>query len=67
MATKKSGGKWIQKAVGKNVGGLHKSLGVKPGVKIPKSKITAAAKKGGKVGKQARLALTLGKFKKKGK
>jgi hypothetical protein len=49
---------WIAKAT-KNKGGLHKSLGVAQGKKIPKGKIVAAAKKGGKVGKQARLAETL--------
>ena len=57
MAAK--GGKWIQKAVGKNPGGLHKSLGVAKGKKIPAGKLAAAAKKSGKVGKQARLAQTL--------
>ena len=56
---------WIADAT-KNKGGLHRSLGVPEGEKIPKSKIDAAAKKGGKVGKQARLAKTLGKMGKKG-
>jgi len=55
---------WIASAT-KNKGGLHKSLGIKAGQKIPASKIKAAAKKGGKVGKQARLAETLGKLRKK--
>jgi hypothetical protein len=55
--------RWIQKAT-KNKGGLHRSLGVPAGQKIPKSKIAAAAKKGGKVGKQAKLAQTLSKMKK---
>jgi hypothetical protein len=32
------------------------------GKKIPASKVAAAAKKGGKVGKQARLAQTLSKM-----
>ncbi len=62
--TKKKKGKWIQAAVGKNVGGLHRSLGIQAGKPIPKSKIAEAAKKGGKVGKQARLALVLARFKK---
>lgn len=53
---------WIKKAVGKDPGGLHKSLGIAQGKKIPKSKIKAAAKRKGKVGKQARLAETLEKF-----
>lgn len=54
---------WIASAT-KNKGGLHKSLGVPKGKKIPANKIAAAAKKGGKVGKQARLAQTLKGFKK---
>jgi hypothetical protein len=49
---------WIAGAV-KNKGGLHRSLGVPEGQKIPSSKIEAAAKQKGKVGKQARLAKTL--------
>lgn len=52
---------WIAGAT-KNKGGLHRSLGAPRGTKIPVSKITAAAKKGGRVGKQARLAETLGKL-----
>lgn len=56
--------KWIQKAIGKP-GALHAQLGVPKGEKIPKSKLDAAAKKGGKLGKRARLAQTLGKMKKK--
>ena len=54
--------KWISKL---KKGGLHKSLGVKKGKKIPKSRIRAAAAKGGKVGKQARAALTLAKLRKR--
>jgi hypothetical protein len=37
---------------------------VPQGERIPKSAILSAAKKGGKVGQRARLAKTLGKFKK---
>ena len=55
---RRSGGKWIQTAI-KNPGALRKSLGVKKGQKIPHSKLQAAAKKGGKTGQRARLALTL--------
>lgn len=51
-------GKWIGEAT-KNKGGLHRSLGVPEGQKIPASKVSEAAKRGGKVGKQARLAKTL--------
>ncbi len=49
---------WIQKAI-KKPGALHKELGVKAGKKIPARKLNAAAKKGGKEGKRARLAKTL--------
>ena len=55
--------KWIQKAI-KKPGALHKELGVPADKKIPKSKIKAAAKKRGKLGKRARLAETLSKMKK---
>lgn len=57
---------WIHSALaGKNSkGALHRALGVKKGEKIPKAKVAAAAKKPGKVGKEARLAQTLSKFKK---
>jgi hypothetical protein len=44
---------------------LHKQLGVSQGEKIPTDKLAAAAKKGGKVGQRARLAMTLKKLKKK--
>jgi hypothetical protein len=52
---------WIAGAI-EHPGGLHESLGIPQGQKIPKSKIKAAAGKGGKVGKQARLAETLAKM-----
>jgi hypothetical protein len=58
--------KWIQKAI-KKPGALRKEMGVKKGEKIPKAKLKAAAKKPGKMGQRARLAMTLGKMKKKGK
>jgi len=61
MAEKK---KWIQKAV-KHPGALHEQLGVPKGQKIPKAKLAAAAKKGGKLGQRARLAETLGKMHRK--
>jgi len=54
--------KWIQSAI-KKPGSLRKTLGVKKGEKIPESKLKAAAKKKGKTGKRARLAITLRKFK----
>jgi hypothetical protein len=50
--------KWIQGAV-KKPGQLHRDLGVAAGKKIPASTLQAAAKKPGKVGQRARLALTL--------
>jgi len=55
--------KWIQKAI-KKPGALHKELGVPAGKKIPSSKLAAAAKKPGKMGKRARLAETLKSLKK---
>lgn len=53
---------WIQKAI-KKPGALRKELGIKKGEKIPKSKLDAAANKGGKLGQRARLAKTLKGFK----
>ena len=54
---------WIAGAT-KNKGALHRALGVPEGKTIPKSKVAAAAKAPGKLGKEARLAQTLGKMKK---
>lgn len=50
--------KWIQGAI-KHEGALHKELGIKQDKKIPKKTLAKAAKKGGKLGKRARLAMTL--------
>lgn len=55
--------KWIQGAI-KKPGALRASLGVKKGEKIPQAKLKAAAKKGGKLGQRARLAITLSKMRK---
>ena len=55
--------KWIQKAI-KKPGSLRKALGVKAGEKISAKKLSAAAKKTGKIGQRARLAQTLKGFKK---
>ena len=55
MAEKKM---WIKDAI-KKPGALKKELHVKKGEKIPAKKLKAAAKKGGKEGKRARLAQTL--------
>ena len=53
--------KWIQGAI-KHPGALHKQLKVPEGQKIPESKLKAAEKKGGLVGKRAQLAETLGRM-----
>lgn len=54
--------KFIQEAI-KHPGALRKELGVsKKTGKIPVKKLTAAAKKGGVLGKRARLAVTLKSF-----
>ena len=59
----KKGG-WIDSAI-KKPGALREQLGIKKGKTIPKATLAAAAKKGGKLGQRARLAITLGKMKKK--
>ena len=46
----------------KHPGALHRQLGVAQGKKIPRAKLVAAAKKGGKLGQRARLAKTLAGF-----
>ena len=45
-------------------GALHEQMGVPAGEVIPKKKLAKAAKAGGKLGKRARLAETLGKLRK---
>lgn len=50
---------WIADAVGSNKGALHRELGVPESKKIPASKLAAAAKSPGLLGKRARLAKTL--------
>jgi hypothetical protein len=59
-----AGKNWIKGAI-KKPGQLHRDLGVPIGKKIPRSKIVAAAKKGGKTGQRARFALTLSHLRKK--
>lgn len=54
---------WIKSAISKP-GALRSALKVKAGAKIPAKKLAAAAKKPGKVGQRARLAMTLKSFKK---
>lgn len=53
--------KWIQ-SIGIKKGALHKELGIPQGEKIPASELSAAAKKGGTLGRRARLAKTLEGF-----
>ena len=57
--------KWIVGAI-RHPGALRRSLHVKAGKNIPKGKLQKAAKKGGVLGRRARLALTLSKMRKKG-
>jgi hypothetical protein len=56
--------KWIQKALSKkgSKGKLHRKLGIPEEKKIPASRLKAAEKKGGKIGKEAHLAETLKKL-----
>lgn len=56
--------KWIQNAI-KKPGALHEELGIAKDKKIPEAKLKSAEKKGGKLGKRARLAETLKKLRKK--
>lgn len=52
--------KWIQKAVSKHPGALHKELHVKKGEKIPAKKLEKAAHSDNpKLAKRASLAKTL--------
>ena len=45
-------------------GGLHKDLGIPIGEKIPQGRLHNAANQGGKVGRRARVAITLEGLKK---
>lgn len=56
--------KWIAKAI-EHPGALRRQLGTPEGKNIPRGKLEAAAKKGGALGKRARLAMTLSKLRKK--
>lgn len=53
---------WIKKAIGTHKGGLHRSLGIPMSQRIPAKKLAAATHMKGKVGKEARLAMTLAKL-----
>ena len=59
----KEASNWIKGAI-KKPGALHKQLGVPEGEKIPEAKLRAAARRSGKIGQRARLALTLKGLKK---
>lgn len=52
---------WIKNAI-KMPGALHKQMGVPQGQKIPSGRLAVAAKKGGTLGRRARLAETLKGF-----
>lgn len=56
--------KWIKK-INMKKGALHEELGIAKDKKIPTKKLKAAEKKGGKLGKRARLAETLKHLKKR--
>ena len=56
---------WIAHAI-KHKGALHRQLGVPEGQKIPAGKLAAAARKGGTLGRRARLAKTLGSLRHRG-
>jgi hypothetical protein len=56
--------KWIGRAVGRR-GQLHRDLGVPAGKRIPLSTLRRAAKRPGKVGQRARLALRLRGYRKR--
>lgn len=50
--------KWIKGAI-KRPGALRRALRMAKGKTIPVSRLKAAAKRGGRIGRQARLAITL--------
>ncbi len=52
---------WIAGAI-KHPGALHRQLGVPQGQKIPQAKLSAAASKGGTLGRRARFAEELKGF-----
>lgn len=55
------GRRWIQKAI-KRPGALHRALGIPEDEDIPENMLRKAARRRGKVGKEARLAETLERF-----
>ena len=61
---KRTKSRWIQSSI-RQPGALHRQLGVPEGQKIPASKLRKAAAKGGKLGRRARLAMTLKRLRKR--
>jgi len=57
---------WIHGAIGKR-GSLHRALGIPLDRRIPGRTLAAAAKAPGKLGRRARLALTLRGFRHRGR
>lgn len=59
--------KFIQKALSQpgDKGRLHRALGVPEDQPIGKARLAAAAKRPGRIGREARFAQTLGKLRKK--
>lgn len=55
--------RWMKKAFSKHKGALRRTLKIKKGKTIPVKKLRAAAKKGGKTGRRARLVLNARSFK----
>ena len=55
---------WIAGAI-KKPGALRRALKVKSGKRITVKRLRSAAKKGGKLGRRARLAITLGRLRRR--
>lgn len=68
MRKRKKNKRWIQGALKKHRrGALHRQLGIPEGETIPLKRLESAAKRGGLVGRRARLALNLRKIGKRRK
>lgn len=59
MSGRKRSAYWIKPVVDRGRGRLHRALGIPLGEVIAREELQAAAKVPGKLGRQARLALTL--------
>ena len=53
--------RWVKKAI-HHAGALHRALGVPEDVKIPGKLLRRAAKHAGRIGREARLALEMRRF-----